>query len=183
MTMVDNYLKAPFSAPLAPIGNGLDDITIEVYNAVGTDVKNGAIYALSFFVDATDTANPIVRGEIKAAVVTIATASTIICVVEDSQALTVAGDYGIPAASYGRVRIAGATYALVDGTPADVAVGDKLEVLNTATSFIQAASASSGASGAILGNCAAIALEARATNSAGLQKIYLLGKQVVIAAT
>lgn len=72
----------------------------------------------------------------------------------------------------GLVAIEGEVSALVDGTT-DVAIGDPLTILNAGTAFTKAGT------GALIH---ARALEARTTNSAGLQKVMLLGWPKGVAA-
>ncbi len=84
---------------------------------------------------------------------------------------------GSAGAGYQWIQIEGDAYALVDGTPADVVAGNMLEVLTTATSFIQ-----DGGSTRTVGSVG-FAKEAQAANSAVLIEVYLFGDPAQIAAT
>lgn len=73
-------------------------------------------------------------------------------------------------------QIGGKAKALVDGTSADVAAGDALEVINGGTAFIKAGSARDLATGAIAG-------AAQAANSAVLVDVELIPERHSIEAT
>jgi len=151
---------------------------VKVYNDTGAAVANGKIYHLAFAVDATDPANPIFRPYLLAPA-TQATESNLVVVVDNSYA----GKASIANLEYGYACISGVVKAFCDGTSADIAVGDQLEVLNTGTAFIVAAAATAGKSGALVPESAAIALEAHTPNAEALKSVLLIGRQCQIKAT
>lgn len=75
----------------------------------------------------------------------------------------------------GLVQVSGPCEALVDGDTVDVAVGDFLEVLNTATAFVKDGAARTTVS-------AAVAVDAN-TGVAALKTVMLIPEQHTIAAT
>lgn len=179
---VSNYQRATLAAPLAEVGSG-DDTWVLVYNNTGSAISNGAIKEISFLVDTgtinteASTSAPMIVGVPKAPA-TSAGEITLIGVVDNfiSSAGTIAN------ASWGYVKTAGVVRALCNGST-DIAIGDQLEILNAGTAFTQASSATSGASGLIVPECVAIALEAYTASTDALKYVYLLGRQCLVKAT
>jgi hypothetical protein len=179
---ISDYQSATLAPPLAEIGSG-DERWVLVYNNTGSAITNGAINEISFLVDtgtlnsAATTALPMIIAVPKA-LATSAGECTMIGVADNSKI----DKSTIPDATYGYFKVAGVIQAMCNGG-ADIAIGDQLEILNTAASFIVAASASSGASGLIVPECAAIALEAYTTGSDALKYVYLPGRYVQVKAS
>ena len=93
---------------------------IGVYNNTGSAISNGAIKELTFNIDVTDTANPVLL-PVMIAPATEAVAVCIIGVVDNS----IIGQETIPDATWGWLKVRGVVDALVDGT-ADLVAGDQL---------------------------------------------------------
>lgn len=183
MGKIVDYQSATLASPLAEVGTG-DERWVIVYNNTGSAISNGAIKEISFLVDtgtlnsaASVTAPMIVA--VPRALATSAGECTMIGVADNSKI----DQSTIPDSDYGYFKVAGVIQALVDDTSADVAIGDQLEILNTGTSFIVAAAASSGASGLIVPECAAIALVAKTGNTSALTYVYLLGRYAQVKAS
>lgn len=184
MESIANYQGATLASPEIYIGATGEKWKL-VYNNTGGALTNGAIKELSYLVDtgtvntAATTALPMIVAVPKAPASSEEDGEiTEIGVVDNS----VVNEATIANGAYGYVKVQGVVDALCDGTSADLAIGDQLEVLNAGTAFIVAGAASSGASGLILPECVAIALEAYATNSAALKKVHLLGRMVQVKA-
>lgn len=178
---ISDYRSATLAPPLAEVGSG-DERWVLVYNNTGGALTNGDIKEVSFLVDtgtlnsAASTSAPMIVAVPKAPA-TSAGEITVIGVVDNSKL-----DLGtIADTAYGYVKVAGVIQALCNGGT-DIAIGDQLEVLNGGTAFTVGASASSGASGLIVPECAAIALEAYTTGSDALKYVYLLGRQCLVKA-
>ena len=173
---VNNYQAAPNSSNVDVIENGFDK-WVKVYNDTGADVSNGAIYELAYEVDATDTSNPIIRAILKAAA-TEAVSVVEIAVVDNSPL----GKDSIVSTEYGYCKVRGYVLARCDGST-DIAVGDQLEILNAAASFIVAAAATAGDSGVLIDETAAIAMEAYTLTVAANKKVLLVGRPCVVKAS
>jgi len=145
-------------------------VYLKIYNNTGSALANGAIKTLAFLIDATDTANPIIKG----VVVAPATATNSIVVVVDNGEL---GAASIVDKDYGFVCVQGYCQALCNGGTA-IAAGDQLKVANGGTAFIQSVS---GNGSAIAVATCAIAFEAYATGTDALKKVYLINKPSTIA--
>lgn len=171
---IANYQGAANGNPYEVVDGPEGQKLIGIYNNTGGALANGLVKQVAFLVDATDTDNPIIKA-VPVAVATEAVGVVRLCVIDNS----LKGKSTIPDAEWGYAVIQGFCYASCDGTN-DIAVGDQLEVLNTATSFIVGAAASSGASGALVDECAAIAMEAYTDSSAANKKVYLVGWQCVV---
>jgi hypothetical protein len=176
MGAIPNYQGGANCANMEEVKGSDGQIYVKIYNDTGAALSNGAIYELSWEVDATDTSNPIIRTILKAPA-TEAVSVVQIAVVDN----TPLGKTTIAAAEYGFVCIKGFTYALVDGTT-DVAAGDQLEVLNAGTAFIQAAAATAGDAGTIIDETCAIAMEAYTSATPANKMVFMLGKQTVVKA-
>lgn len=174
---IPSYQGGPNFANLETLVGGDGQKLIKVYNDTGGALTNGAIKTLAFEVDATDTSNPIIRGILKAPA-TQTTESNIICVVDNA----ILGLGTIASTDYGFVCVEGYTQALCDGTT-DIAVGDQLEVLNTGTAFTQGAAATSGDSGALVPEAAAIAMQAYTTAADAVKKVLLIGRPCQVKAS
>lgn len=142
---------------------------VKVYNNTGGAITEGKVYALGITV---------VSSKITPVPITPATETTTSnYIIVYNPALN--GDVSLADATWGWFQFYGECEANVDGT-GDVAAGDQLEVITDGTAFISAGIAS----GAVFeSNCAAIALDARTTNSVGLATVFLLGKPSAIAAS
>lgn len=178
---ISDYRSATLASPLAEIGSG-DERWVLVYNNTGGALTNGDIKEVSFLVDtgtlnaAASTSAPMIVAVPKAPA-TSAGEITVVGVVDNSKLdLSTIAD-----TAYGYVKVAGVIQALCNGGT-DIVIGDQLEVLTTATAFTVAASASSGASGLIVPECAAIALEAYTTGTDALKWVYLLGRYTQVKA-
>jgi hypothetical protein len=178
---IANYSMATLSAPEALVGaNG--EVWLPVYNNTGGALSNGAIKELSYLVD-TGTVNAAASASapmiliVPKAPATSAGEITVIGVIDNS----VLNEDTIADGKIGYAKVSGVVQALVNGT-ADVAIGDQLEVLNGGSGFIVAASASSGASGLIVPECVAIALEAYTTGSDALKYVHLIGRKNIVKA-
>jgi hypothetical protein len=187
-----NQYKLASLSPPAVKGDGILEEWIQIYNNSAGDLANGLVKRVSFLVDtgtvSTDatTALPLIVA-VPLTVATETTESNIIGVI-DNPVETVAGtpitQYdGIKRYSLGWMKLKGVVSASCDGTSADIAIGDQLEVLTTTTTFIVSAAASSGASGALAPETAAIALEAYPTNSAANKWVHLIGRPCQVKAT
>jgi hypothetical protein len=145
-------------------------VYVKIFNtSSSTALSNGAIYVLSYYVDATDTSNPIIKG-IAVAPSTKAANNVIIVIDNSPKDLTT-----IPASSYGWAVVAGYVQALCDGGTTDIAVGDQLEILNGGTAFTVETAAVAGASPILDPACAAIAMEAYTSGTNALKKVFLTG--------
>lgn len=170
---VNNYQGAANSSNVDVIENGFDR-WIKFYNDTGGALSNGAIKQIAYEVDATDTSNPIIRAILKAPA-TEAVSVVEIAVVDNSPL----GEDTVASTDYGYAKVRGYVLALCDGTN-DIAVGDQLEILNAATAFIVGASASSGDSGVLVDECAAIAMEAYTLTVEATKKVLLVGRPCVV---
>ena len=179
--MLNNDEAAAISPP--PVKGGILEEWVQMYNHTASAIANGAILSLTFKVDYTVVAAPILY-HIGLTPATNVTPSLFIGVVDNDPVLVSGAFYaGIPAYTSGWVKLKGTVQALVDDTSADVAPGDQLEVLTTGVSFIVAAAASSGVGVALVESAAAIALEAKTGNTSALKWVYLLGRRVAVQAT
>jgi hypothetical protein len=168
MSLPLNYRNAPKFGP-----EGSEHVLI--YNNTVAALTNGDVMLLASLVTATDTDNPIIVN-VPLPAATSANESNRVIVIDDPSGT-------IAVSAFGLALVRGFVKALVDGTPTDVAVGDQLEIIDSGTAFIVAGAASSGASGLLLPECSAIAMEAYTTNSAALKMVCLLGKQADVAAS
>lgn len=174
---VANYVGAPNSNPYEVVEGPQGQKYIKIYNNTGGALANGLVKQLGFYVSLNADSEPVIVA-VPVAVGEEAVGVVRIMVIDN----TLLGKTEIANGEEGFACIEGFCYASCDGT-ADIAIGDQLEVLTTATAFIVGASASSGASGALVDECAAIAMEAYTTNSAANKKVYLVGWQAVVKAT
>src|SRR3990167_753407 len=181
-----NQYKAASLSPPAVRGDGILEEWILVYNNTGADIANGIIQRVQFLVDTgtlfsdATTALPVVVA-VPAAVATEDTESNLVGVIDndnqtDDTTSPISQYAGIKDTTSGWLKLKGVVQASCDGTT-DIVIGDQLEVLTTATSFIVAASASSGASGALVDETVAIALEAYTSATAANKWVHLIGRQ------
>jgi hypothetical protein len=150
----------------------LEPIYVPVYNNTGADIPAGTPVTVAFLVDATDPTNPIIKPA-PLALATIAAGIRVVGIVDNRHKSNFGG--ALVNATWGEVCVQGVCNALVDGTT-DVTVGDQLEGLNTATSLIQGAAASAGASAGIISECIAIAMKAQASSTPTLVPVLVLGR-------
>jgi len=185
---MNQYKLAPLTPP-AVKGDGILEEWVQVYNNSGGDLANGLVKMVGFLVDTgttfsdATTASPIIVAVPNAAA-TKDTESNIVGVIDNPPELvastTPISQYsGIKSTSLGWLKTKGVVQALVDGTN-DIALGDQLEVLTTATSLIVAASASSGASGTLEEEAVAIALEVYTSSTPANKWVHLIGRPVAI---
>lgn len=173
--MLANYDDAPFRG-IPYQGGNQDDVYIRFYNNTGGTLTNGDLKTVSTLVDITDSSNPILK-PILVAVSTMATASVLFAVVDDSNG-TVAN------ATWGTAKVRGCVKANTLGTT-NIAYGDQLQVVNaTPTAFVLKTAATDGVGIILGGNTGAIALETWTTDTTpALKWVYLLGERVIVAAT
>jgi hypothetical protein len=168
MGSIPNYQGAANWANLETMVGSEGQTYIKIYNN-STVLTNGDIKVLSYYVDATDTSNPIIY-PIPVAASTNA-ANNVVMVIDNSPK-----DLGtIAANAWGWAVIKGYVSAFCFGTTS-IAVGDQLEVLNgSPTYFTRKTQASSGASPILGLYAAAIAMEAYAVGTRALKKVCLTG--------
>jgi len=173
--MIANYDGAAFRGIPYLVGDQ-DSVFIRFYNNTGGTLTNGDVKTISTLVDITDSDNPILK-PILVAVSTMATASVLIAVVQDSAGTVADG-------AWGTAQIRGCVKANTLGTT-DIAYGDQLQVVNaTPTAFVKKTAATAGVGIIIGGNTAAVALETWTTDTTpALKWVYLLGKCVIVAST
>jgi len=165
---VAGYQGGALAANLELVDGPSGQKLVLFYNDTGSALTNGAIKMLSFEVDATDTAAPIIKPILKAPATKD---QQMICVVDNS--LLALGT--VANGAWGYACVGGYVKALCNGTT-DIVIGDQLEVLNAGTAFVVGASASAGDAGTIVPEAAAIALEAYTTAADALKMVSLIGK-------
>jgi hypothetical protein len=148
----------------APVGLDFENEDCVLYSPSGGTVTLGGVYAI----DTT-----VVSGGLFTTVRAIATTDYVATNAAVANLLVVALETTTVNGAKARFRLRGYVNALIETTTNDVAVGDPLTINGTNNYLIKAVDPT-GTTIVWQGVCA-IALEARTTNAAGLQRVFFEG--------